>query len=65
MFDEDEDTLGSQMGCHMKELNVKKHDKEKTVEYRKTWRKDRGEAAKVFSSSRRKSHQQFTAVAFA
>jgi len=32
MFSEDEGTLGSQMGCHMKELNIKKHDKEKTVE---------------------------------
>lgn len=68
MFREDEGMHGSQMGCRMEELNIKKHDKEKkTVEWRKTWRKERGETAKAFfSSQRRKSHlQQFTAVAFA
>lgn len=31
MFCEDEGMLGSQMGCRMEDLNVKKHDKEKTI----------------------------------
>jgi len=34
MFGEDEGTLGSQMGCHMKGLNVKKH-KEKNYKIEK------------------------------
>lgn len=37
LWREDEDMYGSQMGCRMKGLNIKKLDKEKSVEWRKTW----------------------------
>ena len=53
MFREDDGMLGNQMGCRMKGLNVKKHnEKEKTVEWRKTWREREREERKRGRMSR-------------